>query len=126
MLYSMEYNKTKIFLLSVFLTVVSCCSSQIIKRQVRIPLNNLSGVPYYISNDVDTHPAGINGFEIDTAGNYYFMAGDKQKGTTTLAVFKGNKQMYRKTYKTYFASKLCINNDKLYLIDISHVSYPPK
>lgn len=112
----MTGEKLQLTIVWCFLFLVNFSSAQIIKEKTRIPLNNSIGVPYFISQ---FNVFGICGFEVDPGGNYYFMAGDYKKGTTTLAVFKGTKQKYRKTYDSYFANQMLINGKKIYLIDNS-------
>lgn len=64
------------------------------KKQTLIPLNNVNGVPFY--RDQELNDIGINGFEIDTNGYFYFFGGNT---IPCFAVFNGNKQLFRKTYK---------------------------
>ena len=64
------------------------------KKQTLIPLSNVNGVPFY--KDSELNDLGINGFEIDANGYFYFFGGNK---IPCLVVFNGNKQLFRKTYK---------------------------
>jgi hypothetical protein len=90
-----------------------CFSQSFIKKRTLIPLNNLSGVPYYI--DKETSDYDVDGFEIDSAGKFYFL-GNYQP--VTLAVFAGNKQILRKTYKDIAAAQLYIYKNQLYTFNI--------
>jgi hypothetical protein len=110
----MNIDKIKIFLLLLSLILVSYCSSQIIKNQIKLPLDNTSGIPHWIVDGPTS--IVINGFDVDSVGNYYFVGGDYKKQTTVLAVFKGNKQKYRKIYNTHFPGNIFIHNSKIYLI----------
>ncbi len=71
-----------------------CFSQTFPKKQTLIPLSNVNGVPYF--KDQDMNDIGIDGFEVDEKGNFYFFGGEKLQ---TLAIFTGNKQILRKTYK---------------------------
>lgn len=64
------------------------------KKQTLIPLSNINGVPFY--KDPELNDIGIDGFEIDTNGYFYFFGGNT---VPCLAVFNGNKQLFRKTYR---------------------------
>ena len=71
-----------------------CFAQSFVKKQTLIPLSDVNGVPF--KKDPELNDLIINGFEIDSKGNFYFLGGEK---TVCLAVFAGNKQLYRKTYK---------------------------
>src|SRR5581483_2562699 len=114
----MGSGKLKIILILSFSLIVGYSTSQIIKKQVIIPLNNLNGVPYNTNNEMRDY--SIDGFDIDSSGQYYFVGGNPIKGTTVLVVFKDAKVKYRKIYKDYFANKLFIYSDTLYLFDNNH------
>jgi len=79
--------------LLICLLAQSTFSQSFPKKQTLIPLNNISGVPFY--KDQELNDIIINGFEVDAKGNLYFFGGK----LPCLAVFNGTKQIYRKTYK---------------------------
>jgi hypothetical protein len=86
-----------------------CFSQTFPKKQTLIPLSNVNGVPFY--KDPELNDLGIDGFEIDSNGNFYFLGGDK---ITCLAVFSNNKPKYRKTYKGFHPTSLYIHDNSLY------------
>ena len=118
----MANGKMKIFSVVLFLVLGSYCSSQIIKKQVRIPINNSTGVPYMVPGEArwDYY---IQGFDVDSVGNYYFLAGDHRIGITVLAAFNGSKEKYRKTYDHSFANTILIHNNKIYVLDKDGFAY---
>jgi len=73
---------------------VLCFSQSFPKKQTLILLSNLSGVPFY--KDVSLNDIGVNGFEVDDKGNFYFFGGEK---TACLAAFSGDRQLFRKPYR---------------------------
>ena len=98
-----------------FLTLLVCFNSffgfsqEFVFKQTLIPLDNLNGVPF--TKDKDLNDLLIDGFEVDNNGNFYFCGGEK---TAVIAVFSGNKQIYRKRYNEFVPGKLYIYNNKLY------------
>ncbi len=100
-----------------FVFFATSCFSQIIKKQVSIPLNNINGVPYHHWKIEDL----ISGFDVDSKGNYYFIDINDNKGTTTLASFNGTKQKYRKTYNLCVYGQLDdiikVDSNRIYLVD---------
>jgi|GEM_PF-6499882 len=103
-------------ILTIFISAsISVCFSQtFMKKQIIIPLNNTTGVPFY--KDDQTHDFVEDGFDIDSKENFYFLGGDK---STCLAEFSGNKQIYRKTYKEFSTAALYIYRNNLYTFDNS-------
>jgi hypothetical protein len=91
-----------------------CISQPLIKKQIVIPLNNKLGVPFY--KDDITHELVVDGFDIDAKGNFYFLGGDK---STCLAVFLGNKPIYRRTFKWFPTGPIYIYGNDLYTFDNS-------
>jgi len=73
--------------------ILFCFSQNFPKKQILIPLSNTNGVPFY--KDQELNDFVVDGFEIDNKGNFYFMGGEK---TESLAIFSGDKQVFRKTY----------------------------
>lgn len=81
-------------------------------NQIRIPLDNQKGVPFrIIYNDQYL----VQGFDIDSNGNYYFLGGEK----ATLACYsKDGKSICRKTYPGRVPSQTYILGEKLYFLEI--------
>jgi hypothetical protein len=90
--------------------VMAFCAPNLKYKQVRIPLDNQKGVPYYYSEEFDY---SIEGFEVDKQGNFYFLGGEK----ATLSCFKGNSPIFRKTYTEFMSNQIYAFNDKLYVFD---------
>ncbi|MGZ3763779.1 MAG: hypothetical protein ACXVB0_11205 [Mucilaginibacter sp.] len=86
-----------------------CFSQNFPKKQTLIPLSNVNGVPFF--KDEELNDLVINGFEVDNAGYFYFRGGNNGQ---SLAVFSGNKQVFRKTYKECLDCQLYIYKDTLY------------
>jgi len=95
--------------------------SKIINKQIRIPLNNSSGIPYCLWKGIYI----IDGFEVDSAGNFYFIANSNNivnilnDSTTTLAVFTGSKLKYRKIFNKHLTNDIIISANRIYLLDNS-------
>jgi hypothetical protein len=104
-------KKTLLTILICFNTIF-CFSQPFPKKQTLIPLSNVNGVPFY--KDEELNDIGINGFEIDDKGNFYFLSGDK---LACLSAYAGNEQLYRKTYKDFAAGQLHIYKTNLYTFD---------
>jgi len=85
--------KRLILLLLITLSSFSCFSQSFPKKQTLIPLSNVSGVPFYIDQDINDW--AIDGFEVDPKGNFYFFGG---RGHGCLACFNGAKQVFRKNF----------------------------
>jgi len=103
--------KKSFWVACIILTNSSICFSQVIKKQVHIPLNNLTGIPY-------TNQQGeifIQGFEIDNAGSYLFLNGSAS--LTSLVKFNATKNVYRKTYKDDLGSQLFIYGSKIHIFN---------
>jgi hypothetical protein len=79
-------------------------------KQIKIPLDNEKGVPFYYSEDVDYL---IDGFEVDEKGNFYFLGGEN----AILACFKDNSPIFRKRYTEFMSNQIYAFNDKLYVFD---------
>jgi hypothetical protein len=107
-------NKKKQFLLyapiiGILLVLLAFCNCGVDYKQVRIPLNNKDGVPFY----KDEMAFYVEGFEVDKEGGFYFCGGD----TTTIVCYSKNVLKFRKTYTEFVNNQLYILNDKLYLFD---------
>ncbi|HZY39189.1 MAG TPA: hypothetical protein VFE53_21180 [Mucilaginibacter sp.] len=103
--------KNTILTLLIALTTFSCFSQSFPKKQTLIPLSNVNGVPFY--KDQDTNDWVIDGFDIDKNGTFYFLGGDN---VDCLAVFTGNKQIFRKTYKEVPGRLLYFYQNNLYTL----------
>jgi hypothetical protein len=84
-------------------------SQSILKKQVFIPFNNDTGVPY--TTDEELNDMVVSGFDVDSKGNYYFFGGSK---SGCLAVFSITTQKFRKVYADVPASSLFVFKDSLY------------
>ena len=81
-------------------------------KQIRIPLNMQSRVPF--SKD-DNGEYYIEGFDIDSSENFYFLGGKK----AVLACFsKNGRGIYRKSYLDHTPGQIYIVGDKLYFFEI--------
>jgi hypothetical protein len=87
---------------------IFCFSQSITKKQTLIPLDNLKGVPFF--KDRALYDIGIDGFEIDEKGKFYFYCAEKG----CLAVFSKNTPVYRKIYHDFHGTSLYIFNGDLY------------
>jgi hypothetical protein len=85
-------------------------------NQIRIPLDNQKGVPFRkVYNDEYL----VQGFDIDSNENYYFLGGDK----ATLSCFsKEGKSVYRKSFPGLFPGQVYIWGEKLYFLEIGPTS----
>lgn len=95
--------------LLICLSCIFCIAQTLVKKQTVIPLNNNNGVPYY--TDPELNDMGVNGFDVDSKGNFYFFAGAKNG---CLAVFTGISQKYRQCYANFPANELYVYKDSLY------------
>ena len=104
--------KQILILIIIFLKSIVCLS-QTQYKQIIIPLDNSKGIPF--SRPEEAMDYSVGGFEIDQQGDFYFFGGDK---TSLLAVFNGNKPIFRKDFGERFGDDyLYIFSDKLYIFD---------
>jgi len=75
-------------------------------KQTKIILNNLKGVPFTKDENGGYY---IEGFEIDTNGDFFFLGGDQ----AVIARYAGNKCIYRKSYKQLVPGQLSIQKNEL-------------
>jgi hypothetical protein len=75
--------------------------------QIELPLSNTEGVPY-LKDEVDY---SIEGFDIDTGGNYYFLSGKK---ATLVKISKDKKVVFRKTYAPLHANRIELIGTQLF------------
>lgn len=87
-----------------------------IVHQVRIPLSNERGVPFDYGGD----PKGdyITGFDVDSQGNYFFLAGYP---AILVKMAPDGKIIYRKTYTRYMTG-MTINDNYLYVFNAAYDS----
>jgi hypothetical protein len=104
--------KKSLLTLFIGFTASFCFSQPLIKKQTLIPLSNVNGVPFY--KDDDLNDIGIQGFEVDDRGNFYFASGIV---TATIAGFSGNKQLFHKAYKEFRGSQPYFYKNALYMFD---------
>jgi hypothetical protein len=80
-------------------------------EQIRIPLGMQTGVPFEKDHEGNY---SIDGFEIDSSGNIYFLGGNK----ATLACFtKDRKSSFRKTYPHLVAGEMKIVGGSLFVFE---------
>jgi len=102
-------NMNRFFLIMLLSFNCGIVFSQTTYKQTRIPLDNQKGVPFSkISGFYD-----VDGFEIDSKGNFYFSAGENG----TIAVFNGDKPIYRKSYSEFYYEQLYIFNNRLFVFN---------
>jgi len=85
------------------------CTSSFTYKQVKIPLNNDNGVPFY----KDEYDYYVDGFDIDKNGNFYFLGGDN----AILACFTGENLKFRKMFTEFKSNQIYLLDDKIYLFD---------
>lgn len=76
--------------------------------QTIIPLNDDNGIPFQINN-IDYI---INGFDIDSKGNFYFFGGKEN-----IVIYNGDSFIMKKHFNNISNNKLHINNDTLFIFD---------
>lgn len=106
-------KKSSLLTLLIVINLSVCFSQTGIKRQIVVPMNNLNGVPYSVVEGF----LSLDGFEIDKAGNFYFLNGNTK--SSILVKVKENKFLYRKTYNGYIGSQLHIFNNNIYVLNYS-------
>jgi len=79
-------------------------------NQIRIPLNNEKGVPYY---EAGIDPA-VDGFDVDEQGNFYFFGGDSEN---VLCCFAKDKEIYRKELSNINPGPIDIRDGFLRIFD---------
>ena len=101
--------KLKLSFYVLIMIVIAFCTSSFTYKQVKIPLNNDNGVPFY----KDELAYYIDGFDIDKNGNFYFLAGEN----AILACFTGENLKFRKTFTEFESNQIYLLDDKIYLFD---------
>jgi len=108
MLKRIKLKLNSLFHVSILITMAFCTASFTYK-QVRIPLNNDNGVPFY----KDEYDYYVDGFDIDINGNFYFLGGDN----AIIACFNGENLKFRKKYTEFKSNQIYLLDDKIYLFD---------
>lgn len=101
--------KLKLSFYVLIMIVIAFCTSSFTYKQVKIPLNNDNGVPFY-KDEIDYY---IDGFDIDKKGNFYFLGGEN----AILACFTGENLKFRKTFTEFRPNQIYLLDDKIYLFD---------
>jgi hypothetical protein len=81
-------------------------------KQIHIPLDRLIGVPF---NKDDNGEYYIEGFEIDSNENVYFLAG---KAATLACFAKDGKNLYRRFFTNLVPGEMHIVGHKIYFFEI--------
>lgn len=81
--------------------------------QIVIPFDLNSGVPFFNS---DKYGNVIEGFEVDDNENLYFLGGEV--GSSTLACYKNENEIFRRSYTEFRSSPLHSYRDTLTILDI--------
>ena len=85
-------------------------------QQIRIPLGMQSGVPFDKDHEGNY---SVEGFEIDSSGNLYFLAGNKE----TLACFtRDRKSVFRKMYSHLVGGEMIIVGGSLFTFEMGNES----
>lgn len=85
-------------------------------QQIRIPLGVQTGVPFEKDHEGNY---SIDGFEIDSSGNIYFLGGNK----VTLACFTNDrKSVFRKTYSHLVGGEMMIVGGSLFTFEMGDES----
>lgn len=82
-------------------------------RQIRIPFNMQTGVPFVKSPE--DHQYILEGFEIDSNENFYFLAG---KAATLACFTKDGKSLYRRFFTNLVPGEMHIVGNKIYFFEI--------
>jgi hypothetical protein len=82
-------------------------------KQIRIPLNMQTGIPFVRDAKEDQYI--IEGFEVDSSENFYFLAG---KAATLACLSKDGKSIYRKTFLNFVPGEMHILGNKIYFFEI--------
>lgn len=107
--------KQTIIILFILFSSLFAFSQGLIKKQILIPLDNNTGVPFY--KNEESNDIAIDGFEIDKDENFYFLGGNR---VIYLVAFSGNKLLYRKTNKEF-----AVGTSHLYLFNNILYSFNP-
>jgi len=82
-------------------------------KQISIPLNLQSGIPY--SKDHEDGDYYVEGFDVDSNENFYFLGGNK----ATLACFSNEgKSLYRRSFSNLVPGQMNIWEKKIYFFEI--------
>jgi hypothetical protein len=81
-------------------------------KQVHIPLNMQNGVPFVRDPDEDQY--FIDGFDVDSNENYYFLAG---KAATLACFSKDGKVLYRRFFPNLVPGQMHILGNNLYFFE---------
>lgn len=82
-------------------------------KQIRISLNMQTGVPF-VRNAKEGQYI-IEGFEVDTNENFYFLGG---KAATLVCFSKDGKNLYRKFFPNFVPGEMHILGNKIYFFEI--------
>jgi hypothetical protein len=88
---------------------MALCLANITFKQVRIPLNNEIGVPFF----KDQNDYYVDGFDIDINGNLYFLGGEN----AILTCFAGENIVFHKKYTEFKSNQINLLGDNIYLFD---------
>lgn len=77
-------------------------------KQIRIPLNNVKGVPFSKDEQGSYY---IDGFDIDDKGNFYFLGGEK----ATLSYFQDQRLIFSRKYSTIASGQIHWFNNGLFV-----------
>lgn len=104
------YHLNLLMILFIPSCITSTVNNQSIFKQIRIPLNNSSGVPFYYHNNIYY----LEGFEVDEKEKLYFLGGEKPR----LRVFSNSQKLLSKDYSEFQVNPIKLIDDKLYIFDI--------
>ena len=82
-------------------------------KQLRIPLNMQTGVPFVRDPEEDQYI--IDGFDIDSNENFYFLAG---KGAILACFSKDGKSLYRKSFPNLVPGQMHVLGNRIYFFEI--------
>lgn len=85
-------------------------------KQIHIPLDMQSGVPFSKDHRGEYH---IEGFDVDSNENFYFLAGRK---ATLACIAKTGKTVYRRTFLNHVPGQTYISGGKFYFFEIGDES----
>jgi len=81
-------------------------------KQIRIPLNMQTGIPFVRDAKEDQYI--IEGFEVDSTENFYFLAG---KAATLACFSKDGKSLYRRFFPNLVPGQMHIFGNKIYFFE---------
>ena len=82
-------------------------------KQIRIPLNMQTGIPFVRDAEEDQYI--IDGFEVDSNENFYFLAG---QAATLVCFSKDGKNLYRRFFPNFAPGEMHISGSKIYFFEI--------